>query len=172
MMELAPYDRLSAVLYAHRWAYSRNPQFYDYESIGGDCTNFASQCLLAGGGLMNFTPDAGWYYISPNQKSPAWTGVPYLFQFLTRPEKSIGPVAIDTAIWNVQPGDLVQLSFDGRRFSHTPVVVAAAPHPMSTSDILVAAHSYDSDNRPLDSYDVVSIRYLHILGVNRPQGPG
>ena len=172
MIELAPYDRLAAVRYAHRWAYSRNPRFYDYEDIGGDCTNFASQCLLAGGGLMNFTPDLGWYYIDANRRSPSWTGVQYLYQFLTRSDQSVGPVAVDAAIWEIQLGDLVQLSFDGRRFAHTPVVVAAAPRPMSTSDILIAAHSYDSDDRPLDSYDVAAIRYLHVLGVERPQGTG
>ena len=58
-----PYDRRAAVEYAHRWAYGRNPEFYDYEEIGGDCTNFASQCLYAGSRIMNFTPTYGWYYI-------------------------------------------------------------------------------------------------------------
>ena len=33
-MIFRPYRRLNAVLYAHRWAYGRNPQFYDYEEIG------------------------------------------------------------------------------------------------------------------------------------------
>ena len=55
-MQLYPYDREAAVLYAHQWAYGRNPLFYDYEHLGGDCTNFASQCIYAGSGVMNFTP--------------------------------------------------------------------------------------------------------------------
>ena len=46
-MRFALYDRRAAVLYAHRWAYGRNPAFYDYEHLGGDCTNFASQCIYA-----------------------------------------------------------------------------------------------------------------------------
>ena len=33
---LFPYDRAAAVRYARRWAYGRNPAFYDYEHIGGD----------------------------------------------------------------------------------------------------------------------------------------
>ena len=52
-MLFRPYDRLEAVSYAHRWAYGRNPAFYDYEEIGGDCTNYASQCIYAGTGVMN-----------------------------------------------------------------------------------------------------------------------
>ena len=31
---LLPYDRQAAVRYAHRWAYGRNPRFYDYEELG------------------------------------------------------------------------------------------------------------------------------------------
>lgn len=65
-----PYNRAAAVEYANRWAYFRNPEFYDFSAIGGDCTSFASQCLLAGGGVMNFTPTFGWYYIGVNDRAP------------------------------------------------------------------------------------------------------
>ena len=79
MRFLQDYNRRAAVAYAHRWAYGRNPAYYDYEQLGGDCTNFASQCIYAGCGIMNFTPTFGWYYIDANQKAPAWTGVQYLY---------------------------------------------------------------------------------------------
>lgn len=72
---LIPYDRAAAVAYAHKWAYGRNPEYYDYSEIGGDCTNFASQCLYQGAPVMNYTPTYGWYYIDANQKAPAWSGV-------------------------------------------------------------------------------------------------
>ena len=62
-MITVPYDRQSAVMYALRWALSRNPEYYSYSGIGGDCTNFVSQCVYAGSGVMNYTPDFGWYYI-------------------------------------------------------------------------------------------------------------
>lgn len=164
---LQPYDREAAVRYAHRWAYERNPAFYDYETIGGDCTNFASQCVYAGSGIMNFTPDFGWYYIDGNRKAPAWTGVEYFYQFLTRKENSVGPAAQETSIQEILPGDAVQLSFDGRTYAHTPVVVAVG-RPRTLSNILIAAHSYDSDNRPLSTYSFQKIRFLHIIGVRKP----
>ncbi len=162
-----PYNREAAVAYAHRWAYGRNPRYYDYEEIGGDCTNFASQCVYAGSGIMNFTPDFGWYYINANQKAPAWTGVEFFYNFMTRPEPSVGPFAVETGLEEMMPGDVIQLSFNGERFSHTPVVVAA-DHPRDLSEILIAAHSYDSDNRPLSTYNFEGIRFLHIVGVNWP----
>ena len=71
------YDRQAAVDYAHQWAYFRNPQFYDFNSIGGDCTNFVSQCVFAGTGVMNYTPNTGWFYINLNYRAPAWTGVTF-----------------------------------------------------------------------------------------------
>lgn len=36
------YNRQAAVEYAHLWAYGRNPNYYDFHGIGGDCTNVGS----------------------------------------------------------------------------------------------------------------------------------
>ena len=166
-MRFALYDRRAAVLYAHRWAYGRNPAFYDYEHLGGDCTNFASQCIYAGSGVMNFTPTFGWYYIDANQKAPAWTGVPYLYNFLTREEQTAGPAARPCELADLHPGDLIQLSFNGTDFRHSPVVVSVG-HPVAPENVLIAAHSYDADNRPLSTYDYQGIRFLAIFGVWRP----
>ena len=161
-----PYERRAAVRYARRWAYGRNPAFYDYENIGGDCTNFASQCLYAGGGVMNYDDPFGWYYIDSNQKSASWTGVVYLYDFLTRQERSVGPVAREVELQEIRPGDLVQLSFNGETYQHTPGVVFAR-EPKTLGDILIAAHSYDALDRPLDSYTFQKIRFLHVDGIYR-----
>lgn len=161
------YDRQAVVNYAHQWAYGRNPAFYDYEQLGGDCTNFASQCILAGSGVMNFTPTYGWYYIDSNQKAPAWTGVPFLYNFLTRQGTSPGPVGVPCAMEDIRPGDLIQLSFKGTEFQHTPVVVSVE-YPVMPENILVAAHSYDADNRPLATYEYRDIRFIHLAGTVLP----
>ncbi len=129
-MALRPYDRQAAVLYAHEWAYGRNPKFYDYERIGGDCTNFASQCLFAGSGIMDFTPTFGWYYIDADRKAPAWTGVPYLHQYLTRERPSVGPVGKECQLWELRPGDLVQLRFQGGGLSAQSRGGAGRPCPV------------------------------------------
>lgn len=170
-LRLVPYNRVAAVSYARRWAYGRNPAFYDYEYIGGDCTNFASQCVYAGSGVMNYTKDLGWYYIDANNKAPAWTGVEYFYNFMTRTAESVGPVAQAASIGQLLPGDVVQLSFDGERWNHSPVVVALLRYPaVQPADVLIAAHSYDSDNRPLNTYDYRNIRFLHFIGVRKTIG--
>ena len=47
-MRTAPYNREKAVAYAHSWAYGRNPAYYNFDKIDGDCTNFVSQCIFSG----------------------------------------------------------------------------------------------------------------------------
>lgn len=163
---VSPYDRRAAVDYAHRWAYGRNPKYYDYETLGGDCTNFASQCLYAGTGIMNYTPTFGWYYINPNNKAPAWTGVEQFRNFLLRGKVSQGPFAVETTLGELEPGDFVQLRFNRGIFGHTPVVVELGS-PATLENTLVAAHTYDTDFRPLSTYSFQEIRFLHILGAYR-----
>lgn len=158
-MHIQPYDRAAAVAYARRWALGRNPAYYDFEKIGGDCTNFASQCLYAGAGVMNPTPTMGWYYRSLNDRAPAWSGVEQLHRFLIN-NRSVGPFAVEVAREQAAVGDIVQLA-KGGDYYHSPVIVAIRP------TILVAAHSYDALDRPLDSYVYDTARFLHIEGVRR-----
>lgn len=155
------YNRQKALEYASDWALSRNPEFYDYSQIGGDCTNFASQVLFAGYGQMNYKPVYGWYYINPNNKAPAWTGVNELYNFLTR-NRGPGPRAVEVPIAGIEAGDLLQLDFDGDgAFDHTPVIVDVGEYTPKT--VLVAAHSNDAYMRPLSTYNYDNVRFLHIL---------
>lgn len=91
------YRREVVLQYARQWAMGKNPRYLDFEKLGGDCTNFASQCIYAGSGVMNYTPVMGWYYNSSSDRSPSWTGV--------------------------QPGDIVQLG-NRNGYYHSPVIVA------------------------------------------------
>ena len=96
MLANIPYDRARALEYARRWALDRNPLFFNFTGRGGDCTNFVSQCILAGCCVMNFTRDFGWYYISVDDRAPAWTGVEYFSILLPEwrilPPKTAAPV--------------------------------------------------------------------------------
>ena len=152
------YNREQAIAYAHKWAFGRNTAYYNFDPVGGDCTNFASQCLYAGCGVMNYTRDTGWYYRSAYDRAAGWSGVEYLHRFLTA-NRGAGPYAIELPLGFAQPGDIIQLSFDGLTFAHSPFVVATQP------DILVAAHTYDSDYKPLAAYQYRLARLLHIAGL-------
>lgn len=157
-MQTLSYDREAAVQYAREWALSRNPAYYDFSDLGGDCTNFASQCIYAGAGVMNYTPTFGWYYISSGNRTASWTGVEFLYHFLVNNE-SVGPYAREVSEDEALPGDIIQFGSRDGSFYHSPVITAITPR------ILVAAHSYDALDRPLRSYNYARIRFLHIEGV-------
>lgn len=164
-MREIPYDRQAAIAYAQYWAYRRNPAYFSFNDLGGDCTNFASQSLYEGCGVMNYTPTFGWYYINVNSRSPSWSGVEYFYNFLTT-NKGVGPYATQVMINQMEPGDLIQLRFrtaTTAAFQHTPVIIRIE-QPITPDTIWVAAHSNDADCRPLSTYDYQAIRYLHILG--------
>ena len=152
------YNREAAVDYARRWAMGRNPAYFDFQEIGGDCTNFASQCLFAGARVMNYTPVTGWFYRSSGDRTASWTGVEYLYNFLTT-NRSVGPYGHQVPRAQAMPGDIVRLGDRDGRFYHSPVITAVTP------TILVAAHTFDALDRPLDSYLYDVARFIHIGGV-------
>ncbi len=162
-MRKIDYDRLKVVEYAKKWAYSRNPRYYNFDSIGGDCTSFISQCIYAGSGVMNYTKNTGWYYNSIKDRTPSWSGVEYLYKFLIN-NKGIGPRGKETKIDQLEIGDLIQLSFDGIKFSHTLLIVNIG-NIKTLDNIYTASHTYDSYNRRVSSYNFQDIRYIHIEGI-------
>ena len=152
------YNRNAVVNYARKWAHNRNSAYYDFSPVGGDCTNFASQCIYEGARVMNFTPIMGWYYRDSTDRTASWSGVEYLYQFLVN-NKSVGPYAHVVPQREVVPGDIVQFGTRRGGFYHTPVITAIDPI------ILLAAHSFDALDKPLASYTYETIRFIHIDGV-------
>lgn len=165
MLIQIPYNRMYAVEYARKWALLRNPLFTDFSGRGGNCTNFVSQCLLAGSSVMDFTPTFGWYYRSVNDRAPAWSGVEQLYGFLTGSGDFMntdaeGPFAIETDS-EIELGDIIQLANAEGDFYHTLIVSGFG----EDGDILVCAQSDDALDRPLSSYTYASFRVLHVIGV-------
>jgi len=158
------YARELAVQYADYWAYRRNPQYDVFDELGGDCTNFVSQALYYANGVMNFTPTYGWYYININDRAPAWTGVQYLWQFLTT-NLGPGPFGHEVPLSGVRPGDIIQLALGGDDFSHTVMVTGLLSDVPEPDTILIAAHDNNASCRPVSTYDYNRIRAVHIDGV-------
>lgn len=155
-----PLNIKNGVEYARRWAYSRNPVFYDFDHLGGDCTNFVSQCIYAEGAVMNYTPDLGWYYVSLGDRSAAWTGVEYFYRFIVS-NKGRGPFGELTPLYNARSGDVIQLGNEAG-FYHSLYVLSN-----HGGMIYVAAHTNDTYGRPLYSYSYEKARCIHIIGARR-----
>ena len=163
-MKKIEYDRNKVIEYAQKWAFSRNPQYYNFDAVGGDCTSFASQCIYAGSKTMNYTKDLGWYYINGNNKSPSWSGVEFLHKFLIG-NKAAGPYGKETTKEKIEIGDIAQLSFDGQKYEHTLVIVKI-DNKFTLSGIKISSHTFDTFEKAISEYNFNKIRFIHIEAVN------
>ena len=156
------YDRRKAVNYAMKWALSRNPRYYDFEDIGGDCTNFVSQCLFAGCGVMNHSEPDGWYYNSLNDRSPSWTGVEFLRSFLLA-NTSVGVYGREAALYELMPGDVIMLVDRSGDIYHS-VIVSGVLYPVTPGNIFICSHSFDKRHARLSEYIYHKAAGIHITG--------
>ena len=162
-MKEKQYNREKALEYASKWAYKRNPKYYNFDDVGGDCTSFISQCIYAGSEVMNYKKYIGWYYNSSFDRTASWPGVEFLYNFLIS-NKGIGPRAIKEDINNVKIGDIIQLKFlNNDRFSHSLIIVDKKGNTLD--DIFVATHTEDAYYRKVSTYHFKSIRFLHITDI-------
>lgn len=159
-MKILEYDRLSSKLYAKRWANDRNPAYFNFDRLGGDCTNFVSQCVFSGAKIMNFDKNNGWYYSSINNRAPAWTGVKFFHDFLTK-NKGFGPFGAETNAYNANIGDVIFLINNKNEYYHTLFL-----SDKKGEKLFCSAHTFDAYNRPLESYLYYRAEFVHILGVN------
>ena len=161
-MILERYNRQNCVEYALTWAKSRNPKYYDFEDLGGDCTNFASQSVFSFFFIMNYNYPLGWFYNSAFDRSPSWSSVEYLQNFLLRNEISKGPIGKIANLKDLELGDLVQIKTNGI-YTHTLVITKIESVGLPF-DIFVCAHTYDALNRRLSTYNLKDARFIKIIG--------
>lgn len=159
-MKEKAYNRQKVLEYAQKWAYNRNPKYYNFDNVGGDCTSFVSQCIYAGSEVMNYAKQNGWYYINGNNKSSSWSGVEFLYDFLTT-NKLAGPYGKEVEQNKIEIGDIAQLSFDGNKFAHTLVIVKIEDK-VDLNRIFISSHTFDSFNKRISEYNFEKIRFVHI----------
>jgi hypothetical protein len=146
------YNRRAAADYAMRWALLRNPKYPDFSSNpkavpggGGDCANFISQCLHAGGWAMI----DGW-----GRRSYAWWATS---TEASRPWASAGRIA-ENLTWRgiikrcsrseLDEGDLVSYNINGHDYNHWMMITGFRSGP-DGPELLYSSHSTDRLNYPL-----------------------
>lgn len=163
------YDRIAAVQYARQWALKRNPKFQDYEDWGGNCTNYISQCVNAGGVPMD--PYGGnvmkqWYWYSDKKRTPSWTAAQPFFEYFTGNNNSntqnFGVYAAEVGYDDLELGDIVQLVKYGKAY-HTMIITGILLDGDKVQDYLESQNTYDLLDYPL-SLKVGERRYLKIFG--------
>ncbi len=91
------YNPYEAASYADRYATSYNN---NYAHFDGDCTNYVSQCLYAGGVPMNNTGkiDTGWWYSSSGSLSYSWSNQSYNFDYFSSSNTSYTNISSNSYI--------------------------------------------------------------------------
>ena len=156
------YDRKKAVEYAYKWWNKRNPSFFNYDYYGGDCTNFISQCLLAGGINMDSSSKMGWYYNNSYDRSYSWTGVNEFFKFSVNNSGMFGPKVKKVTVKEVEVGDIVQLVQYGEVFHHNLLITKIVGENVY-ENILLTCHTFDVKDKKLSDYVIKDIRFLKVL---------
>lgn len=145
------YSRIKAVEYAMQYAMKPNPsyRYFSLSNTGGDCANFVSQCLYAGGINMNST----WWYKHNRTSSTnydswsiTWSVANSLYWYLKKNAASNNnyikgievndPKALDL-------GDLVFFEDQNNTIFHSAIVTFHLG-----SEILISHHSFEAMNIP------------------------
>lgn len=119
--------------YAETFALKPNPDYKSFEGIGGDCTNFISQILYAGG----FSQTKTWQpYTNP------WVRVEELYTYLT--SQNLGTKLTDDTF--LDRGCLIQFYTPSiGKYFHNGFIT----YKLQNNDCLYCCHSYNKLNYPL-----------------------
>lgn len=127
------YNPLAAVRYARKYALNYNPEYNSYGGIGGDCTNYISQCIKAGGIR---TTNVWKPYSHP------WIRVNELYYYLLRNGNGVDI----TKNKSYPIGSIIQF-FSNKKgyYSHSGIITES----LANGDYLYCCHSYDKLDFPL-----------------------
>lgn len=143
------YDRKKACDYAIKYALSYNEDYTNYNEMGGDCTNFISQCVCAG----NIPLTKNW-----RPYTNSWIRVNDLYSYLINNKIGININVND----KYQSGDIIQFYSNTKGFySHSCIITKV----LTNGDYLYCCHSYDKLNFPLSEiYPIIFNKYrvIHI----------
>ena len=122
---LKTYDRQKAVEYANKWWDDYNPEYAKFDE---DCTNFISQCLLAGGAPMDERGKIQWWYHKNGKRkatwSRSWANAHRFRRFLMRNKKGITTTEVKSPN-ELDVGDIICYDFDGDdKWQHNAIVTA------------------------------------------------
>lgn len=190
------YNRAAAKAYIDRWWSSRNSVWGNFDNFGGDCTNWISQIINAGGVPEDKAGSYQWYWDNmnaprtspPYTRSASWTGVDELWSYIQGNTANNGPNGPQGQSWTgssgltqVTTGDFIQLKDSSGKWFHTYGVydgnwVNLKPWwcPWCADDwrykVRITSHYMNRYHDDLDSAasGYPTRRYVHITGWYQP----
>lgn len=168
------YDRSAALAYSYAWVQTRNPDWPVYDNLGGNCNNYASQCLLAGGIPMDTTNPGIWkWYGTINSestwaygRSKSWSAVEPFYDYVTT-NSGYGLVsAPDAPYYSGEPGDLIQMGRLGE-YRHIVIITEVIEDEGGqVVDYLINSNTANFIDYPASAYTYATQRLIKIYGYN------
>ncbi len=173
------YNRQSAQNYINRWWDRRNSAWGTFDNLGGDCTNWVSQIINAGGIPEDESGTHEWFYNSMDDRAPSWTGVKELWTYLVGNSDGNGYNGPQANLWtdstgriNMYTGDVIQLKKSSGWFHSFAVNKTEWVRPCFLCSwvlkIYVTSHDRNRKADDIDRSDVAGSyptrRYANIVG--------
>lgn len=164
-LRASSYNTIAATNYALQYALNPNPNYFDFTSLGGDCTNFISQCLFAGGINMHYGEALSnncWYYRNNGDRSSSWTLANGFRQYIN---SSLSTISMSDSNWSsVSSGDIIQL-LSGSSAYHSLIITGIEYTTYGRKELLVCAHTTNRRHVALSTYySGPDKAYYHING--------
>lgn len=161
-----PYDRAAAERYMRQYDHQRNDRWHAYDDVGGNCMNFGSQVLLAGGIPMDEEGGSKWFWRGQNDLDLSWINVGRFYSY-ARENRGYGLVADTEAnYYTGGVGDILILGPDGGH-NHTTVISGIVRNELSeTVDYLLCSNTTNYTDFPAGAYYYTSHRLIKIYGWN------
>lgn len=162
------YNRKSAISYAMKYALepNKNYDFYGFvNGNGGDCTNFVSQCLRAGGASMDYNSFRPWWYDGRGKASICWAVANSLFWYLKTNQRlnrnAIKGLEVED-LSKIDIGDVVFYENYKNSIFHAAIITSFIEESGSRQP-LISQHSYNQINETyIKSYDYKKAHFLKI----------
>lgn len=161
------YNRQNAVRYALTYALNPNPNFIFFNlhgDGGGDCSNFISQCLNAGGAPFAYDSSPWWYNARNGSWSVSWAVAHSLYWTLKlRGEKRLkGLKATEVQdLGMLELGDLIQYE-DYKGLIYHSAIITAYTFDGGQKVPLISQHTYNARNI---SYVKPQAKKMHFMKI-------
>lgn len=163
------YDRSAAYAYMQTYAAYRNGDWRTYDYSGGNCQNFGSQVLHAGGIPMDQEGEAQWYWKNHYDQNYSWINVTRFANY-ARSNTGYGLVAdADANYYDGQIGDILIMGDGG--MEHTTVIADTITDGSGTVDYLICSNTGNYRNFPASAYYYTYHWVVRIFGWNDIEPP-
>jgi len=160
-----PYDRQAALKYMLTYADHRNSEWYAYDDVGGNCMNFGSQVLLAGGIPMDYSGYDCWFSNGTGGATNSFVNVGWFLDY-AQCNAGFGLVADTEAnYYTGQIGDLLLVGIYSPRHT-TEICGLVTDDSGRTVDYLLCSNTTNYRNFPAGAYYYTRHWLVRICGWN------